>query len=56
MDDEEPHHDYGCPSGGPVVFKIVNVLGQDDSDDEMRKCHAESTDSQDGLATELVDV
>jgi hypothetical protein len=49
-DDEEPHHDAGCPTralmGGPVVF----VAGYDAGDNEVAGGHADGAADEDGLA------
>jgi len=56
MDDEQPHHDHGCPSRCTVVLKVVKVLRENDGDDEVREGHAEGSDSEHGFTTETVDV
>ena len=56
MDDEDPDHGDGRPSGGPMVLPIVFERAADTSDDEMAGRHAEGTDDQDGLTSEGVNV
>lgn len=56
MNDKQPDHDDSSPSGSPVVLEIVDVLGENDGNDKMGKCHTESTDRENGLATKLINV
>ena len=56
MNDKQPDHNHGCPSRRTVVLKVFIVPGEDDSDDEVREGHAESSDCENGFAAETVDV
>lgn len=56
MNDKQPDHDDCSPSSSPMIFEIVDVLGENDGDDEMGEGHAQSTNSQNGLATKLINV
>ena len=56
MDDEEPDHGHGCPTSCLVRGPLIFVLRYDDRNDDMACRHSNSTDSEDGFATELVDV
>jgi hypothetical protein len=38
-----------------VVFEVVNILSQDNSDDQVASSHANGTNSQDGLTTQTID-
>ena len=55
MDDKKPDHDNSCPASCLMIFKVINVLGEDDSDNQMAKTHADSTDSKNWLTTETID-
>ena len=55
VDDEKPNHDNSRPTSGLMVLKVVNILGENDSDDEMAKTHADSADSENGLTTQTID-
>lgn len=54
MDDKQPDHADGSPTGGLVVRPVVGVLGKDDSDDDVARRHADGTDGQNGSATDTV--
>jgi hypothetical protein len=56
MDDEEPDHDNGSPTGTLVVWPIVREASNYGSDDEMAGCHTDSTGDKDGLTAPAVDV
>jgi hypothetical protein len=54
VDDKEPDHDNCCPSSRLVIVKVVDVLGEDHSDNEVAQGHAKGTDGQNGLTTDTV--
>jgi hypothetical protein len=55
VDNKQPNHANGTPSSSLVVFEVVNVFGQDNSDDQVAGPHANGTNSQDGLTTQTID-
>lgn len=55
MYDEEPDHAHSGPAGGGLVVESINVLGEDDSDDEMARSHADSTHCKNWLAAGAID-
>ena len=55
MDDEKPNHDNSSPTSCLVVLKVINVLGEDNSDDEMAKTHADSSDCENRFTAETID-
>jgi hypothetical protein len=55
MDDEKPNHDNGCPTSCLIILKVINVLGEDDSDNQMAKTHAYCTDCKNWLTTQAID-
>jgi hypothetical protein len=56
VDDKQPNHDYCRPPSRTVVRKVVNVLGEDDSNYKVGECHAESTHCQNGFTAQTVDI
>lgn len=56
VNNEQPDHNHGCPSCRTVVLKVIEVLGENDGDDEVGESHAESSNCENGFATETVDV
>lgn len=56
VDDEEPHHDHSGPTGALRVVEVVDVFGEDDSDDYMGYAHANGADGEDRLSANAVDV
>ena len=56
VNNKQPDHYHGRPTGSTVVLKVVNVLCEDDGDDTVRKGHADGADGEDGFAAEAVDV
>lgn len=54
MNDKQPDHAHGSPTGGRLLVEAVNVPGQDDGDDEVARGHADGTDDEDGLPAHAV--
>lgn len=56
MDDEQPYHDHGGPSGALRIVEVVDIFGENNGDDYVRYTHTDGTDSENGLAANTVDV
>lgn len=56
MNYKQPNHDNGAPACRLVRFPLVTVLGDDDGDDYVARCHADCADGEYGFAANLVDV
>jgi hypothetical protein len=56
VDDEQPDHDNGGPTGTLVVRPVVGEASNDGGDDKMACCHTDSTSDKDGLAAPAVNV
>lgn len=55
VNDEQPDHADGSPTGTLLVRPVVGVLGKNDSDDDVAGRHTDRTDGQNGSATNTVD-
>ena len=55
MDDEQPDHGHGSPASSLVSLPLVDVLGNDDSDDDMAGSHSDRTDGKHGLTANTID-
>jgi hypothetical protein len=56
VNDEQPDHNDGGPTGTLVVWPVIGKAGNDGSNDEMAKCHADGTDDKDWLTTPAIHV
>lgn len=56
MDDEQPDHDDGCPSGALVVGPVVGEAAHDGCDDEVGQRHTNRTDDERGFTAPFIDV
>jgi cytochrome b len=56
VNNEEPNHNNGSPSGTLVVWPVIREAGDNGCDDEMASSHADSTGNEDGLATPAVNI
>lgn len=55
VNDEEPDHGNGGPTGSLVVWPVVGVLGKENGNDDVACSHADGTGNQHGLASDSVD-
>lgn len=56
MSCKEPNEDNGSPSTATVSGPVTTKGTDDASDNEMTGCHANSSNNEDGLSSEAVDV
>jgi hypothetical protein len=54
VDDKQPNHADSGPTSCRMRIELIDVLGEDNSDDEMAKTHTNGTDSQNRLTTETI--
>jgi hypothetical protein len=52
---KEPNHADGSPSGRFMIMEVVNVLGQNNSNDDMASSHSNGTDYENRLAAQTID-
>jgi hypothetical protein len=55
VNDKQPHHGDGGPSGSFVRVPLVFVLGEYTRDDEVAGCHSNGANHQDGFTSEIID-
>lgn len=55
VDDKEPDHDNCCPSSCRLIMEVINIPGEDHSNNEVTQGHADGTNGQDGFTTNTVD-
>ena len=56
VNDEEPDHNDSSPTCSLVVVEVVDVLGKNNGNDQVRNTHADCANCKDGLTADTIDV